>query len=157
MNLELLEAGKKVRNEIMNVIGQLEALKDMEQVIDEINIAYVNNKIGGHMIVNSVISKERADKVQNEAIKAINDEIAEYEDKLKKLLGYKENTIEECTNLVEEPLSSKEKSKMSVEEIKTMLHAGKSLQAVADYYKVDKKAIYRFLEKNHTSIKAVRP
>lgn len=166
MNEQLLQEGKKVRNELMSIIGQLEALQDMENVVNDINIAFISTKIGGHMIVNSIISKERADEVQRTAIKALTDEIKEYEDRLSVLINFKKAAVKDTVKEVTEPELEEvheevpvatDKAAMSVEEIKTMLHEGKSLQLIADYYKVDKKAIYKFLERNHTGVKALRP
>lgn len=152
MNKELLEAGKKVRNEIINITGQLEALELFAESIDDLKIAYVSNKISGQMIVSSVLSKDKANQVQKTAIKAIEDEIAVYEDKLAKIIRFNEQNEEAKTEK-----ASKEETKMTVEEIKQMLRDGKSLQAIADYYKVTKKAIYSFLERNNTGVKALRP
>lgn len=162
MNEQLLQEGKKVRNELMSIIGQLEALQDMENVVNDINIAFISTKIGGHMIVNSIISKERADEVQRTAIKALTDEIKEYEDRLSVLINFKKAAAKEVIEpeleeVHEEVPVATDKAAMSVGEIKTMLHEGKSLQLIADYYKVDKKAIYKFLERNHTGVKALRP
>lgn len=162
MNEQLLQEGKKVRNELMSIIGQLEALQEMENVVNDINIAFISTKIGGHMIVNSVISKERADEVQRTAINALTDEIKEYEDRLSALINFKKAAVKEVIEpeleeVHEEVPVTTDKAAMSVEKIKTMLHEGKSLQLIADYYKVDKKAIYKFLERNHTGVKALRP
>ena len=151
---EKIKKGKKLMNGLMDVTGNLEALVGIKEELENSSIAYVNGN--NHTHFGAIISLDKAEKIKKYCTDVVNEEIEVYDKKLDELLHIDNVAVElEQPDIIES--ENDNVAMLDIDDIKASIRKGVTIGKIAEEYGVDKKKIYKFLEKNETSVKALQP
>jgi len=168
--MDLLAQGKSMMKELMDVTGSLEGINHLMDGFKDSNVGYINenNRI---LMLNAVVSQERAKAINDFASKIVEEEKREYENKLKSILGTKNEEVVEKEQTVApraRKVSPKAKEVKAVEvpeenplkkleSMKKMLSENKTYTEIGLEFGMTKKQVHDFLEKFNVSAKQYCP
>lgn len=165
--MDLLAQGKSLMKELMDVTGQLEGLELLMKEHEGSKIAYINEK-NRILVLGATVTPERANAISEFVGKVMEEEKREYEDKLKALIGVKEepkviqkskpkqNTPSE-SELAEIKIELAEYQEEKLEVMKGMLSKQKTLAEIGKEFGMEKKQVFEFLDANNVSVKQYCP
>lgn len=153
---EKIKKGKKLMKGLMDVTGNLEALVEVRNDIENGSIAYICGNKSIHF--GAIISPDKAEKIKKYCTDTVDEEIEAYDRKLDILL--KSNKEAEAPSVSQVNTHIENEStviELDISDIKSAIKKGITVGQIAEKYGTDKKKIYKFLEKNGTSVKALQP